>query len=61
MLIMGLIKLICGRIIPALILLIAVFIGWVQTYKPAYGLFFAFIMPIMEGYAPPGGVSSRET
>ena len=50
---MGLIKLICGRIIPALILLIAISIGWLRTYKPAYGVIFATVSPLLEGYAPP--------
>lgn len=44
---------ILGRIITALVLLIAIFLGWLRTYKPAYGVIFATVSPLLEGYAPP--------
>lgn len=42
-----------GRVITGIVLLIAIFLGWVRTYKPAYGIIFATISPLLEGYAPP--------
>lgn len=49
---MSIVKII-GRIITAIVLLIAIFLGWVRTYKPAFGIIFATISPLLEGYAPP--------
>ena len=50
---MGVVGFIFKRIIPAIILLIAIFIGWCAQSETPEGLFFAVLVPVLKGYKPP--------
>lgn len=50
-----LLKLVFGRIIPVLVLLVAILIGWcnLDDKYPWEARLFVFIIPLMKGYLPP--------
>lgn len=48
-------KLLFGRLLPALVLLVAIFVGWCSM-DPSYAWearFFVVLLPLLKGYAPP--------
>mmetsp|Transcript_14807 Transcript_14807/g.16982 ORF Transcript_14807/g.16982 Transcript_14807/m.16982 type:complete len:394 (-) Transcript_14807:108-1289(-) len=50
-----LVKLLFGRLLPALVLLVAIFVGWCNM-DPSYAWearFFVVLIPLLKGYAPP--------
>ena len=57
-----LIKLLCARLLPLLVVALAVFLGWLSRASPIpEGTLFGMIYPIAKGYAPPiwtGGFSA---
>jgi len=50
---MGIKNLLLWRVIPTLVLIVAVFIGWLSSHELPLGVFFATIIPIMKGFLPP--------
>mmetsp|Transcript_27289 Transcript_27289/g.45896 ORF Transcript_27289/g.45896 Transcript_27289/m.45896 type:complete len:377 (+) Transcript_27289:1553-2683(+) len=50
---MSITRLCCGRIIPLLVLILAVFFEWLRTYPSAFGIIFATVSPLLEGRLPP--------
>jgi len=64
----SLLKLLFGRLVPALVLCIAILIGYcsIDPDYPWEARFFVFIIPLMKGYAPPilfghGKLGAKET
>ena len=63
-----LLKLLFGRLVPALVLSLSIFIGWctIDPKVPWEARFFVVIIPILKGYAPPilfghGQLGAKET
>lgn len=63
-----LLKLLVGRLVPALILFLSIFIGWCSTDPkvPWEARFFVVLIPLFKGYAPPilfghGNLGAKET
>ncbi len=51
--IMGFLGLICGRILPAIVILLALIVGWFAKQELPLGTFFATIVPLLKGVMPP--------
>lgn len=50
---MGVLSIVCGRILPALIIVVAIVIGWFASHDLPLGVFFATVIPISQGKLPP--------
>ena len=50
---MGFLGIIFGRVLPALLLLLAVILGWFAKHELPLGTFFATVIPLMKGELPP--------
>ncbi|CAJ1966692.1 unnamed protein product [Cylindrotheca closterium] len=50
---MGIASIVFGRIVPVLVLLVAIFLGWFATVPMAPGIFFAIMGPAFEKKLPP--------
>jgi len=50
---MGFLRVICSRVIPALIISVAIFLGWIAKSPKALPIVFATLQPILEGRLPP--------
>jgi len=50
---MGIKNLLLWRVIPTIITIVAVFIGWLSSHELPLGVFFATIIPIAKGFLPP--------
>eukprot|EP00931_Biecheleriopsis_adriatica_P005149 TRINITY_DN106697_c0_g1_i1.p1 TRINITY_DN106697_c0_g1~~TRINITY_DN106697_c0_g1_i1.p1 ORF type:complete len:402 (+),score=51.42 TRINITY_DN106697_c0_g1_i1:35-1207(+) len=53
-----------ARLLPAVVALVAICVGWLNTHDMPMGVFFASLIPLMGGYAPPpimGGWSTPGT
>lgn len=50
---MGIVAFVFKRLVPTIILLIAIFIGWLSQSESPEGLFFAILVPALKGYKPP--------
>lgn len=46
-------KLIFGRLIPLIVLILAIFVGWLNTSPNPWGKFFATVIPAAKGIWPP--------
>lgn len=46
-------KFLCTRIVPILVVLLAIFVGWLRQQMIPEGTFFATIFPLMKGIPPP--------
>lgn len=53
---MGWKKVLFGRLIPAVVLSVAIFVGWLSRHELPPGLFFATIIPIMKGGMMPPSI-----
>jgi hypothetical protein len=42
-----------SRILPVVVISIALFIGWLARHELPEGLFFATVIPLITGYLPP--------
>ena len=42
-----------GRIVPLVVVITAIFVGWVSMSPMAYGVIFATFGPLLEGRLPP--------
>jgi diketogulonate reductase-like aldo/keto reductase len=51
--VMGYFKLFCSRFVPALVLFVAVFVGWLSQHELPEGVLFACLFPVMKGKLPP--------
>lgn len=52
----SILKVVFIRLIPAIVLLLAIFLGWCNLESPAVpweGRLFVFLIPLLKGYAPP--------
>lgn len=50
---MGLIRIFCTRILPFLVVGVAIFLGWLSTSPMAWAKVFATVMPLSAGRLPP--------
>jgi diketogulonate reductase-like aldo/keto reductase len=50
---MGFARIVFRRIVPVLVLIAAIFVGWLSTTPMAFGVLFATVLPILEGRLPP--------
>lgn len=50
---MGFLGIVFGRILPTLVVLLAVFIGWLAQQELPLGTFFATVVPLLKGVMPP--------
>ena len=53
-------RLLCTRLIPLLVLTLAIFLGWLSTHRIPEATFFTMVYPALKGYVPPvwsGGFS----
>jgi diketogulonate reductase-like aldo/keto reductase len=50
---MSICTIVCKRILPAIIILLALLIGWFAKHDRPLGLFFATLIPLLKGIPPP--------
>ena len=50
---MGFVGIICGRVIPLLVVSAALIGGWFATHEQPFALFFATVIPLTKGHLPP--------
>lgn len=47
------VRILCGRVLPAIIITLAIILGWFMQQEQPMGSFFATAIPLMQGHLPP--------
>lgn len=50
---MGLLGILCGRVIPFVVLVAALIVGWFASHEQPLAVFFATVVPLSKGHMPP--------